>query len=716
MANELTLDKLTDEQRAAATHITGAVYISATPGSGKTATLTSRIVWLIHQNVDPNRIVAMTFTNKAANEMKSRVKKMLGNAQVKIQISTMHSFCVGIVRHFWQPSGLKNPDFSICDPDDVKRYVIQAIATVKGKDVKQVKADDSKYGPDFVQWSISRAKNQLIRTEDIDPEDSEDTDHTKFIIKAYKEYQSILFKSNSLDFDDLIMKAVFCLNDPDRCREVSTKVEHLLVDEYQDTNISQIRLIQQLASVHRNIWAVGDKNQSVYMFRFADHTCENKFFEYFPETKVYSLQSNFRSYPPITEVANRIIANNPQLIDKKIIPTRVGGEKPRCIATSNPETEAAFIIDDIQSVVRVGKSSWRDNAVMYRTRYQSRALEEAAVRDNIPYRVVGSLGFYQRSIIKDVLAYLKLLVNPDDSAAFTRIHNTPKRGIGDVGMQQFCKLADELDLPLFRVMRKGLFMDKLTEPGRGGFRELNRVFVPILKMPMNQAAPVIAAIIEATHYKFVLEQKGTEAALEQIELLDELVTAADTFDQQRGDGVQGFLEHVMLMQQRDTKEDENVVLFMTVHAAKGLEFPRVYIAGACNGTMPISPKDDGRVKWTSDELAKHYQEERRIFYVAVTRAKDQLTISWPLSRRTQYGVANTTISPYCLEAKDALYHCDESGQWDELNEMFEKPTEEQEKYKEGVIKRRQAKLQDSTRSPWQKDRYARDRYMLGGKK
>ncbi|MFA5135239.1 MAG: ATP-dependent helicase [Patescibacteria group bacterium] len=713
--NKLDLSKLTDEQRVAATHIGGPAYVSAGPGSGKTRSLTIRIVWLIEQGVDPSTIVAMTFTNKAANEMKTRVKEMLGNSNVKIQISTMHSFCVGVIRHFWQYCGLKNPDFSICDEDDTKRYTIQAIATVKGKDIKQVKEDDSKYGPDHCRWAISREKNQLIRPEDMDPEAGQDREHTKFIIRVYKEYQNILFKANSMDFDDLIMKAVFCLNDADRQQQVAGRIQHLLVDEYQDTNISQIRLIQQLSSVHRNVWAVGDKNQSVYAFRFADQTCENKFFEYFPDAKVYTLQYNFRSVPPITEVANRVIANNPQLVDKKIIPKREGGEKPQCVGCSNPETEARFIVDDIQRLVRMGKGSWRDCAVLYRTRYQSRALEEAAVKDSIPYRVVGALGFYQRSIIKDVLAYLKLLVNPDDNASFTRIHNTPKRGIGEVGMQQFCRCADELDLPLFRIMRKGAFMDKLNEPGRGGFRELNRIFVELLKLPQNQASLVISAIIEATHYKFFLEQKGTEAAFDQIDLLDELVTAADTFDQQNGGGVSGFLEHVMLMQQRERKEDENVVLFMTVHAAKGLEFPRVWIAGVCDGLMPILPRNDDRTVWTPATLAAHFEEERRIFYVAATRAKDKLTMTWPLSRRTKNGMMDVSISPFCMEARDALYHCGENGEWDDLNAVFEEKPEQQEKAKIAAIRRRRANMPVDPPA-WQKNQYGRNRYMIGGRK
>jgi len=641
------LARLTDEQKVAVLHTEGAVYVSAGPGAGKTLTLTSRIAHLLDLGVNPGEIVAITFTNRAAGEMRERIIKMLGGARCTVQISTMHAYCARLIRDSPVAFGLENNRFTIADEDDSKRYCIQAIATVTGRNAADVKKDETSRGVDQVRRRISQEKNQLVLPGDVQMPPRL-RDYQIFLSRVYQQYEDILRKVNTVDFDDLIMKVVLGLRKPEVRDAISPRIRYLMVDEYQDTNAAQVEMIKHLGSHHGNVFVVGDLLQSIYGFRFADPSCEKKFFDAFPGAAVYTLQFNFRSTAAIAAVANIVIQGNDNTkIEKKIIATRPLGDLPRLVQRKDPHDEADYIVGEVQSLVRRGKAQWKDCAVMYRTRFQSRALEVAAVNRNIPYRVVGSLGFYSRSIIKDVVAYLRLLFNRQDDASFVRIHNQPRRGIGDVGMQEFCQVAEQHDRPLFKTMRTGIFMPHVREPARSGFRQLNRVFVELVKNnDLTVVGPLVEQVIALTSMKTAAELgKNTKKSEDQKEQLNELVVAAYEFDQDHGTGLKGFLDHVCLMQQSNAQTDENRLLMMTIHAAKGQEYPHVWLAGCCDGLIPMRMRDDPDEPSTIEKRQKHDGEEKRVFYVGITRAKDTLTMTWPTQRQTQGGTVAAEASP-----------------------------------------------------------------------
>lgn len=794
------LSKLTDEQKVAVFHTEGAVYVSASAGSGKTKSLTSRIAHLLDLGVNPGEIVAITFTNRAAGEMRERVASMLAGARCTVQISTMHAYCAKLLRENPLAFGLENNRFTIADEDDSKRYCLQAIAMVTGKNASDVKKDESNRGPEQVRRRISQEKNQLVLPDDVVmPQHLQS--YQVFLTQVYRQYDALLKKVNAVDFDDLIMKVVLGLRDPGVRGAISPRIRYLMVDEYQDTNAAQVEMVKHLASHHGNVFVVGDLLQcmvdgtpvaapngtiaiqdivpenlvvsgapnwwcgvdvpveqvfhrnydgpvvtittqlghvatatpqhcffvlgeavpparpwlftdpttpyreipvgdivvgatvpvwhdheviddtvvsvvqghyrgqvhdlsvppfcnyvaggifvhnSIYGFRFADPTCESKFFEAFPGAAVYTLQFNFRSTAAIAAVANQVIQGNDNTtIEKKIIATRPQGDRPQLVQRRDPGDEAEFIIGEVRSLVRRGKAEWRDCAVMYRTRFQSRALEVAAVNHGIPYRVVGSLGFYSRAIIKDVIAYLRLLFNRQDDAAFVRIHNQPRRGIGDVGMQEFCQVAEQSGKSLFRTMRSGIFMPHVREPAKAGFRQLNRIFVELTDLDHALVGPLVENVVTMTAMMSALEMgmgKNVKKLEDQREQLNELIVAAYEFDQDHGTGLKGFLDHVCLMQQSGAQTDENRFLMMTVHAAKGQEFPCVWLAGCCEGLFPMKMRHDPDDPVTEEKTRKHNGEEKRVFYVGITRAKDRLTMTWPAMRQTQGSACPTDAS------------------------------------------------------------------------
>lgn len=608
------------------------------------------MAYLLSQGVQAHQIVAITFTNRAANEMKERTVKLLGGAKLPLRISTMHAFCVRLLRSAPGAFDLPNDHFSIADEDDAKRYCLQALTMVTGKAIKDLQSDTSSRGLDACRRAVSKQKNQLVTPDDM-VRSPQANGYDQYISRVYRQYNEVLKKANAVDFDDLIFKAVVGLRNPETRDSVSQGIQHLLVDEYQDTNAAQIEMLQYLASKYRNIYCVGDQNQSIFRFRFADNTCEGKFFKAFPEAKIYSLQGNFRSTAAITALANRIIEDNPQDIVKKIVATRHQGGLPRYVQRRDSADEADFILDEIYRLVRQGKATWKDCVVMYRTRFQSRALEVAAVHRNVPYRVVGALGFYSRTIVKDVVSYLRLRYNHLDDASFMRLHNQPRRGIGDNGMAQFCRGAEEKGACLYDYLRKGWFVDAVTGPANQGFRQLHRLLKGLRKLDDSQIGPLVDATIREAGFYTVAEladgKNKKKGGFEQTQQLDELVTAAYEFDSMFGTGLKGFLDHVALLQQADGgKETDDRVLLMTVHAAKGQEFAHVWVAGCCDGLIPIKAHDDGEVRLTPDELVQHTQEERRIFYVAVTRAKDTLTLTWPATRNARGSFVPSDPTPF----------------------------------------------------------------------
>lgn len=651
---EKLLEGATEEQRAAILHKNGPAFVTAPAGAGKTLLITRRCARILDADRPPN-IVGITFTNKAANEMRERVKKLVDPRLVQfVWLSTFHSYCVSILR--------KNPvcyrvrsDFGIADESDSKDFVTLAMAHVTGRSEKDVRKYSGTGDVQHVRKWISHHKNGLRLPGDLKDLGKE----VKFreFIPYYERYRELLAKNNLLDFDDLIMQVVLGLRASEEEQDkFAEHLHYLMVDEYQDTNLAQFEFIKLITQKRGNVFVVGDLAQSIYGFRGADAQNADKFFQTFPEATIYHLRKNFRSRPGIIEAANLVIKHNKHKYSTEVVPVKTGGAKPELHELKNPEDEAAFIFSTIKALVQQGGASWKDFAVLYRIRSLSRALEDEAVARNIPYRVVGSINFYSRAAIKDILAYARLLIYPHDNAAFTRIHNKPSRGIGPVNFARFVAEADEDSL--MKTLRLARYVNVVNGPALTGFRKLKAIFAQLREVGVDQAAPAIEAIVKQSGYLHFAENlRDVERSERMVEDLHELVAAAAAFDQsgKRKKGLAAFLEHAVLMQHDDKERDEDVVLLMTAHAAKGLEFPCVFVCGAVEGVLPLKPRsDDGEPVIDTAVVKAHYAEERRVFYVAVTRAEERLFITFPSIRRFGADVASCTPSRFAQEAKEAL--------------------------------------------------------------
>lgn len=655
------LQNLTDEQRAAVTHLEGPAYVTSSPGSGKTRCVTRRIAYLIDQGVQPYKIIAVTFTNKAANEMRERVAKLVPKEKAKqVKLSTFHSFGARLLRQNPQDFDV-NPNYNITDETDAKEYVVRAIARVLDRDPKLVrKQKDGYYSPRFVQRRISLFKGAMVLPNKVTAD--RDDRVASFLRRAYREYRALMISEGQLDFDDLIMLPVLGFrNKPALVERYSRSLDFLLVDEFQDTDSTQEELIEVLGKTHHNVYVVGDGDQAIYGWRRADSANEERFFRFFGNTQVYRLQYNFRSVPGITKLANTLIKRNERKIEKEIIPVKKGGAIPRCIHCADDYQQAHLIINQIVGHVKQD-GSWADHAIIYRTKAQSRALEEAAVSHKVPYRVIGTLSFYNRAVIKDALAYLRVLTNPEDNVAFTRLHNTPARRFGDVAFAAFCRVAEAQQLSFYPLLKKGGYEKELGPGGLTATGQLRNCFQQLEKLHSPEVGLLLDKIVEWSGYRRYLQDKREDAAAQnKLEMLDELITAGRSFDAETGEGPLAFLQHVTLVQGSSTKDDQekNVVLMMTGHAAKGLEFPHVYLPGLVDGLFPLNPRSDDGAPITPKEVQTHYEEERRVFFVACTRAEETLTIYRPLQQRTRTDIRRTAPSRFLREVGDTLQHIGE---------------------------------------------------------
>ncbi|KKN14802.1 hypothetical protein LCGC14_0992520 [marine sediment metagenome] len=656
------LKDATEEQRAIISHVDGPAFVSAAPGSGKTRSVTYRIAYLIDQGADPRNIIGITFTNKAANEMKERVKQLIDPRLArKVWLSTFHSFCVRLMK--------ANPlfydvgrDFGIADESDSKQLVTLAIAKVMGKSEKEVKKMSGNGDVPHVRRWISGHKDNLLTSDELLVRKHDDEHAVPFsnFIPYYAEYQRMLRQNNLLDFDDLIMRTVLKLRRSEEQQEFFAQhLHYLMVDEYQDTNFAQFELIRLISRVRKNVLTVEDGDQSIYKFRGADPVNTKRFFTAFPDTKTYLLQMNFRSVPGIAAVANQVIVQNEREHAKQIITHKTEGPQPLMVETENPEREAAWIIGTIRDLVRGRGYTWKDFAIIYRIRSVSRAMEDEAVAKNMPYRVVGALNFYSRAHIKDILAYCRLFVYPHDDSAFTRIYNKPARGIGPANFARFAAEAIEPDYSLMKTLRKGLYQNVTNAGALSGFRKLKRIYKDLRGIGGHEVAPIIQHIIQSSGYRYFAENiKDTDRSDRLQEDLNELIAAAETFDatraRKRSRGVSGFLEHAALMQRDSKDEDDNVVTMMTAHASKGLEFPCVFVASCVEGVLPLKPRSEDGGVMTPNKVAAHFEEERRVFYVAITRAEERLFITYPLIRRFGPDISNCIASRFCREAGPTL--------------------------------------------------------------
>lgn len=609
-------DGLNDEQARAVTHGDGPLLILAGAGSGKTKTLTHRIAYLIGElKVFPSRILAVTFTNKAAKEMRQRLAQLLDeeadNRQFMPWMGTFHSICVRILRMDGTHIGL-DKRFLIYDTDD-QVSLMKQIMKARGLTDKDIK-------PRAVLSVISNAKNEMRSAEDFSM--SARGPREQKIAELFFAYEKALKEAAALDFDDLLTKTVELLNNSPEIRQKwQRQFEHILIDEYQDTNAVQYALIKLLVNERRNLCVVGDDAQSIYSFRGADYTNILNFERDFPGTTVVKLEQNYRSTGAILDLANSLIQHNIHRTDKNLWTANGDGTEPRLWQTYNESEEALAIANEIQVQAARGRS-YGDMAVLYRTNAQSYAIERALRQSYIPYKIVGGLRFLDRAVVKDVLAYLRLLYQPSDRVSFLRIVNVPKRGIGAVSLAKFLDWNDAARRDIVSGLLAVEEADNLTARAKRPLLELGKILEELQQEIDGSPAELIEKIIRQTGYGDFIND-GTPQAEERMENIGVLLAEAKAYVD-----VSAFLEEMALMSSADTAAEQQVTL-MTLHAAKGLEFPVVFLAGLEEGILP-------HVRVFNSGKADDIEEERRLCYVGVTRAREELFVSCA-SSRTQFG-------------------------------------------------------------------------------
>jgi DNA helicase-2/ATP-dependent DNA helicase PcrA len=590
------LEDLNPVQREAVTHPGGPLLIVAGAGSGKTRVLTHRIAWLVkEQGISPFEILAITFTNKAADEMKTRVEALVGPVAQKMWVSTFHSACVRILRRDAQRLGYKS-SFTIYDQADAERLTTYVL--------RDLNIDPKRFPPRSVHAVISQAKNDLV---DFDTYgERAQTIYERRIAQVYAEYQRRLLANSAMDFDDLLMVTVDLLRtQPDVLAHYQHRFKYILVDEFQDTNKAQNEFVLLLAKEHRNICVVGDSDQSVYKFRGADIRNILEFEEAFPDSTLIVLEQNYRSTQTILDAANAIIANNLMRKPKALWTEQVGGELIERYFAEDEHDESRWLVQEVHRL-HDEAYRWGDIAVFYRTNAQSRVVEEELVRAEVPYRVIGGTRFYERREVKDALAYLRAVINPTDEVSLKRIVNVPKRGVGDTSLGRIDAWAASHRVPFAEALdhaeEAGVHGRALT-----GIRELVDL-LESLRAVDDGPRVVLEAILDRTGYAAELENTRSLEAQGRLENLAELVGVAGEHE-----SIEEFLEAVSLVADQDelTDDDSSVVL-MTLHTAKGLEFPTVFIVGLEDGVFPHL-----RSLGEPDEL----EEERRLCYVGITRAR-----------------------------------------------------------------------------------------------
>jgi len=640
------LDHLNERQREAVLHGDGPLLVLAGAGSGKTRVLTHRVAHLVRaRGIGPRRILAFTFTNKAAREMKGRITALIGDVP-GLWAGTFHAICVRILRaHADQVD--RTPSFSIYDSDDQHALIK---ACVRAQDLP-----DREYRPRAVHALISRAKNNLVDHEAF--EASAATTFDRVVASLYREYDRRLREANAFDFDDLILRTIALLKrEPEVLRSYAERFLHVLVDEYQDTNHAQYILISLLASGSRNLAVVGDDDQSIYGWRGADIGNILSFEESYPDARVIRLEQNYRSTKTILRAANQVVSRNRGRKPKELWTENVEGEAIRLWVLPDEEREADAIVGEIMAAVEGGQQSYSDAVVLYRTHAQSRPLEASLRRHGIAYELVGGISFYERREVKDILAYLRVLMNPGDDLSFTRIVNVPKRGIGPTSIERLTGWARTKSLPL-RVV--GPYLDEIPELGPLARKRLGEFYALLDRLATAPAelpsADRITAVIEDVRYLDYLVEEDPNTAEGRRENLDELVAAAAHYAEVTGDAsIEGFLAEVALVAPVDRMDESaDQVTLMTAHNAKGLEFPLVCVAGLEQGLFPHA---------SSFDEPRQLEEERRLFYVALTRAKRRVVLSAARVRRRMGGFMDSSISDFVHELpEDLLEVIDRSG-------------------------------------------------------
>ena len=636
------LELLNREQQEAVLHVDGPLLILAGAGSGKTRVLTYRIAHLIDEcGVNPWNILAITFTNKAAGEMRERVDKIVGYGSESIWVSTFHSTCVRILRRYIDRLGY-DTNFTIYDTEDQK--------TVMKSVCQKLQLDSKLYKERMLLNVISHAKDEYISPNEFLLEAKGDFRQEK-IAQAYVEDQKELKKNNALDFDDLLVKTVELFQScPDVLEYYQNRFRYIMVDEYQDTNTVQFKFISTLARQYRNLCVVGDDDQSIYKFRGANIRNILDFEKVFPDAKVVKLEQNYRSTQNILNAANGVIANNRGRKEKALWTENEQGEPILFQQFQNGYEEAEYVSGEISKKVRKGEAEYQDFAVLYRTNAQSRLFEEKFLYANIPYKIVGGVNFYSRKEIKDILAYLKTIDNGKDDLAVRRIINVPKRGIGNVTLAKVQAYADSRDISFFEALEEAGEI-----PGLGKAALKIQPFVHLIhEMRLSLAdmsmQDLIQAILDKTGYAEDLKNEDTDESEARLENIDEFINKAVTYEEGAEEpNLSGFLEEVALVADIDSVEDgDNRVLLMTLHSAKGLEFPYVFLAGMEDGLFP------SYMSIAADDPTEEIEEERRLCYVGITRAMKELTITCARCRMVRGETQYNNVSRFVREIPSEL--------------------------------------------------------------
>ncbi|MCD8348252.1 MAG: UvrD-helicase domain-containing protein [Lachnospiraceae bacterium] len=654
-------DALNPQQQEAVRHYEGPLLILAGAGSGKTRVLTHRVAWLIEEmGVNPWNILAITFTNKAAGEMRERVDRILNRSELHadgdsiaadrtdaslsgaVWVSTFHSTCVRILRRYIDHIGFDR-HFTIYDSDDQKAVI---------RDVcKRLNVDTKTYKERYFMGLISSAKDELIDPQEYETKAyGQDDLKMKMAARVYKEYQKQLHASNALDFDDLICKTVELFSEcPEILDSYQERFRFIMVDEYQDTNTAQFKLVSQLASKYRNLCVVGDDDQSIYRFRGANIGNILNFEEFFPDAKVIRLEQNYRSTQNILSAANEVIKKNVGRKEKTLWTSNGEGAQIHFRQFMNGYQEAEYVADRISTFVYQGKASYKDFAVLYRTNAQSRMFEEKFLLANISYKIVGAINFYARKEIKDVLAYLKTIDNAEDDLAVRRIINVPRRGIGATSIARVQDYALAEEISFYRALGEAA---RIPGIGRGlakleDFVQMIQTFRS--KADFYSVRELIEDVLEVTGYRKELELEGGEEAKEREENIDELLNKAAAYDQSAEEpSLSGFLEEVALVADiDDVSGDNDQVLMMTLHSAKGLEFPTVFLVGMEDGLFP------SYMSIHSEDMTD-LEEERRLCYVGITRAQKELYLTAARQRMVRGEVRFNRVSRFVEDIPQEL--------------------------------------------------------------
>lgn len=626
---EQLLAGLNNAQKEAVMHTEGPLLVMAGAGSGKTRVLTHRIAYLLAElGVAPWNILAITFTNKAAREMKERITSLVGKEAEDIWISTFHSMCVRILRRDIDRIGYSR-NFTILDASDQ----LSAIKQI----VKNLNIDSKQFEPRSILATISSLKNELKKPDDFQAE--ADSPYERTVANVYVEYEKLLKRNHALDFDDLIMKTIRLFQlVPDVLHFYQRKFQYIHVDEYQDTNHAQYVLVNMLSERYKNICVVGDSDQSIYRWRGADMMNILSFEEDYPEAKVVLLEQNYRSTKTILEAANGVIQNNKNRKPKKLWTENERGKKIGYFTGDTEHHEAQFVVDTIRDVLREKKYTPAEIAVLYRTNAQSRVIEEALMKANIEYVIVGGTKFYDRKEIKDVLAYLRLIANPEDDMSLQRIINVPKRGIGPATVEKISAYASEQQISMFAALQE---LDEIGLSPR--VKNVLRSFTEqihhwISMRDYMSVTELVEALLEETGYREMLKNEQTLEAQSRLENIDEFLSVTSEFENRSDDkSLLAFLTDLALIADIDTLDEpqketdaKEAITLMTLHSAKGLEYPLVFLIGMEEGVFPHS-----RSLFEEEEM----EEERRLMYVGITRAEKELYVT-NARMRTLYGQTN----------------------------------------------------------------------------